>query len=121
MIVKTYKNGNVHIKLEKDELHGPKINNVYAFSRALNRNVDKYSWYGVSGIGVFDIEWYNSVFLDITERVYSLDIRDYNEILKSGKTLILSGEKPNDIQIKMLKDRYNINFIDGKFYYSLPF
>lgn len=121
MIVKTYKNGNVHIKLEKDELHGPKINNVYGFSCALDRNVDKYSWYGVSGIGVFDIEWYNSVFLDITERVYSLDIRDYNEILKSGKTLILSGEKPNDTQIKMLKDRYNINFIDGKFYYSLPF
>lgn len=115
MIVKTYKNGNVHIKLEKDELHNPKINNVYAFSRALNRNVDKYSWYGVSCIGVFDIEWYDSVFLDITERVYILDIHDYNKILKSGKTLILRGEKPNNTQIKILKDRYDIDHVDGVF------
>ena len=28
MIVKTYKNGNVHIKLEKDDLYNSKLNSI---------------------------------------------------------------------------------------------
>lgn len=122
MIVKTYKNGNVHVKFEKDELcsalySGVKTN-IDTFIYALNSQVDIHSWYKVSTHieNICDI-----VFLDTTEKVYYINRQDLITILARGKTLILHGEKPNKLHIMQLNKMHDIDYIDGVFCYPLPF
>ena len=122
MIVKTYKNGNVHIKLEKDELHGELYNgmrtNIDTLIYVLNSRVDIHSWYNV---GIFDNKRCKPVFLDTTELVYTFMMDDIEKTLNQGKTLILQGKEIGDLQVKRLQERFDINYVDGVFYYPLPF
>ena len=118
MIVKTYKNGSVHIKLEKNELYGGKIDSVDTFVYLLNEQVDIHSWYNVA---VFGNKRCKPVFLDTTKLVYTFTMDDIEKTLNQGKTLILQGRKIGDLQAKRLKERFDIDYIDGVFCYPLPF
>lgn len=118
MIVKIYKNGNVHIRLEKEELYGGKADSVDTFIHRLNEQVDLHSWYNVA---TFGNKRRKPVFLDTTELVYTFTMEDIEKTLYDGKTLILQGEKIGDLQLKRLKERFDIDCIDGVFCYPLPF
>lgn len=122
MIVKTYKNGNVHIKLEKDELcsalYSDVKTNIDTFIYALNSQVDIHSWYNV---GVFNNKRCKPVFLDTTELVYTFVMDDIEKTLNQGKTLILQGKEISDLQAKRLQERFDIDCVDGVFCYPLPF
>lgn len=102
-MIKEFKNGNIHIKLECDLLDNDRISDndlLVELIESLSM-IDTYNFSDVYTYGNFDccIDFINIRI----NKVYTLLIGYDTRLLKSGKTLILKAYNPDNDQLEEIK------------------
>lgn len=103
-MIKEFKNGNIHIKLECDLLDNDRISETDLLVELINEldMIDVYNFSDVKTYGNFDccIDFINIRI----NKAYTLLIGYDLSLLKRGKTLILNAYTPNNDQLDEIKE-----------------
>lgn len=97
-MIKEYKNGNIHVKLECDLIDNERISDNDLLVELINEldMIDTYNFSDVYAYGNFEC---GIDFINIRlNKAYTLLIGYDIGLLKSGKTLILKAYEPNSEQ-----------------------
>lgn len=102
-MIKEFKNGNIHIKLECDLIDNDRISDTDLLVELIESlsMIDTYNFSDVYPYGNFDccIDFINIRI----NKVYTLLIGYDCRLLKSGKTLILNAYMPNNDQLEEIE------------------